>query len=187
MLAVGPVQYVQGNGEVATAPYAEALDSGVEIGPNQSFDYYYATMASVAKGWIFDFRRNGCFDHHEILGDWVNVSDRYIGLAFLINGQTHYGWARFSVQVGYVYVNATLTGYAYETSTGESIKAGQTKEAADDSTNENFDPDASLTNPIPDTSRPASLGTLALGARGIPLWRRKEPEWSSIGVPAVKN
>jgi hypothetical protein len=31
-----------------------------------------------------------------------------------------------------------------------------------------------LTNPIPDIPQPASLGILALGAQGVPLWRRKE-------------
>jgi hypothetical protein len=66
---------------------------------------------------------------------------------------THYGWTRLSVQAGNVYINATLTGYSYETIAGKSIKAGQTKEAANDPTNEDFGPGASLPNPIPDTSQ----------------------------------
>lgn len=35
-------------------------------------------------------------------------------------------------------------------------------------------PMLSLTNPIPDTPQPASLGMLALGAQSVPLWRRKK-------------
>jgi hypothetical protein len=66
-------------------------------------------------------------------------------------------------------VAAALTGYAYETIPGKSIVAGRTKDSEDD-----FVPDASLANPIPETPQPASLGMLALGAQAVPLWRRKE-------------
>jgi hypothetical protein len=55
-------------------------------------------------------------------GLWANggkgVKDRYLGFKFAIYGKTHYGWARLNVKVGYsdeVYINAALTGYAYET------------------------------------------------------------------------
>lgn len=71
-------------------------------------------------------------------------------------------------------ITATLTGYAYETIPGKAIKAGQKKEAAGDSTNDDFGPDASLTNPISDKPQPASLGVLALGAQGVVLWRREQ-------------
>jgi hypothetical protein len=71
-------------------------------------------------------------------------------------------------------MSVTLTGYVYETIPGKSIKTGRTKGPADDPTNDEFSPGASLTNPISDTPQPASLGMLALGAQGVPLWRRKE-------------
>ena len=111
-------------------------------------------------------------------GNWARVTNRYLGLKFKINGKTHYGWARLSVQISsdYRQITATLTGYAYETIAGKSIKAGQTKGPADDSTNQDFGPGASITNPIPDTPQPASLGMLALGAQGVPMWRRKETQ-----------
>jgi hypothetical protein len=108
-------------------------------------------------------------------GYWCNVKNRYLGLAFKIKGKVHYGWARLNVTIGTHHVRATLTGYAYETIVGKSIKAGQTKETADDPGNAEFGPGSSLTNP-PDTPQPASLGMLALGARGVPLWRRREYE-----------
>jgi hypothetical protein len=64
--------------------------------------------------------------------------------------------------------------YAYETVPGKSIKAGQTKGAADEWDEEAFDTGASVMSPISRTPQPASLGILALGAQSVPLWRRKE-------------
>jgi hypothetical protein len=112
-------------------------------------------------------------------GPWLSVTERYLGLSFQVKGWSHYGWARLNVQYhvsrdGFDYFIATLTGYAYETIAGKSIKAGQKNEAADDPTNEDFDSGASLTNPILDTPQPTSLAMLALSAQGVPLWRRKE-------------
>jgi hypothetical protein len=156
-----------------------ALARGVEIGPEQNFEFDNSYMAFVRSGF-FHGEFGACEDRHDIVGDWVNVSNRYLGLVFQIKGKTHYGWARLSVQVGYVYINAALTGYAYETITGKSIKAGQKTEADDftinpDSLNrDDFGPGGFLTSPVPDLPQPASLGMLALGAQGVPMWRRKE-------------
>jgi hypothetical protein len=108
-------------------------------------------------------------------GYWFNVANRYLGLKFKIDNQFHYGWARLSVQfVNRSDVTITLTGYAYETLAGKSIKAGQMKEAEDDPTNEDFSPNAFPTSPIPDDPHPATLGALALGAPGVSIWRGKE-------------
>jgi hypothetical protein len=68
-----------------------------------------------------------------------------------------------------------LTGYAYETVPGKSILAGQTQEAEHEQVDDN--PGGSFLtnpNPVPDNPQPASLGMLALGFQGVPLWRRKE-------------
>jgi len=92
-------------------------------------------------------------------------------MSFKIHGKTHYGWARMSVQAGYVYINATLTGYAYETIPVKSIKAGQTKGKPDDAIVKSSN--ASLTAPAPE---PATLGMLALGAPSLAIWRREEVE-----------
>jgi hypothetical protein len=51
---------------------------------------------------------------------------------------------------------------------------GPLDEWNDEWNQEDFGPGASLTGPIPDTPQPASLGMFALGAPGLPLWRRKE-------------
>jgi hypothetical protein len=64
-------------------------------------------------------------------------------------------------------VFATLTGYAYETIPNEPIIAGKT-EGPDDAGAEES---RNLSAP-----EPASLGTLAMGAPGLSIWRHKEHE-----------
>jgi hypothetical protein len=138
---------------------ASALERGARI-PKNRFSHR-ALMASACTAII-------CTKYSS--GKWINVTNRYVGLKFRIHGKFHYGWARLTVQVQYpATITATLTGYAFETIPGKSIKAGQTKEA-DDQVNQDSGPGASLTKPIPDTPPPASLGALAMGA----IWRRKE-------------
>jgi len=110
-------------------------------------------------------------------GAWANggkgFKDHYLGLKFLIDGRLHYGWARLTTTGGWPYL-AVLTGYAYETIPGKSIIAGQKKEALVEADEEDPGAGASLANPLPDVPLPTSLGMLALGARGVPLWRRRE-------------
>ncbi|MGA8763663.1 MAG: hypothetical protein WB562_12425, partial [Candidatus Sulfotelmatobacter sp.] len=49
-------------------------------------------------------------------GPWNNVKDRHLALRFLVEGKTHFGWARLSVSVKPMgcKIKAVLTGYAYE-------------------------------------------------------------------------
>jgi hypothetical protein len=117
-------------------------------------------------------------ERHDLLSvfrAWANggkgFKGHYLGLKFLINGKVHYGWARLNTTGGPA--GTVLTGYAYETVPGKAIIAGQRK-GADEPGEADFGSGAYLTNPIPDTPHTASLGMLALGAQGVPLWRRKE-------------
>jgi hypothetical protein len=112
--------------------------------------------------------------HTRTLGRWVNVSDRYLGLKFKINGKFHYGWARLNVKVlrGQFKITATLTGFAYETIPGKAIIAGATK-GPDDA-----EPAASLHSPTPE---PAALGMLAVGAPGLSICRREESAAAPLG------
>jgi hypothetical protein len=117
-----------------------------------------------------------------IYGQWANggkgVKYRYLGLLFIIKGKVHFGWARLNVFFSKGRVvglfSGTLTGYAYETIPGKAIITGRTKGPDNEWGKEDFLPGASVANPIPDTRQPASLGMLALGAQGVPVWRRKE-------------
>jgi len=113
--------------------------------------------------------RSDCSQSHS-WGPWVNVNKAYVGLKFLIKGKVHYGWAR--IKMTHVHVGAILTGYAYETIPNKRIYTWPIK--TDNVEESDSGPGASLTNPIPATPQPASLGILALGVPGVPLWRRKE-------------
>jgi hypothetical protein len=89
-------------------------------------------------------------------GQWRNVnSRRFLGIKFLISGETHFGWIRFSSSVTSRLdgARATVTGYAYETVPNKPIIAGLCKDGL----------------PAPEgLMEPASgsLGRLAAGAGG---------------------
>jgi len=143
---------------------AFALKAGSTIGGTQPFIYSSPTVLKAAgpDGFSTGYWR---YPHQS----------RYLGLKFKINGKTHYGWARLKALCWVT----TVTGYAYETIPYKAIKAGETHGSDDmETTPDTMDLDdpgagASL-NPIPDKPQPVSLGILALGAQGVPLWRRKE-------------
>jgi len=91
-----------GDGAEGTPP--TPLKGGQPIGPNQQFSTGTQTMY------------------------WPKGQIRYLGLSFLINGETHYGWAKlqiFIIYFGPPKLELRLTGYAYETVPGMPINAGQ--------------------------------------------------------------
>jgi hypothetical protein len=103
------------------------------------------------------------------LGQWYNVHHRYLGAKFSIKGKTHYGWVRLNVTLHSGGFDAVITGYAYETIPNKSIITGKTDGPADENTIDG--PDAALTTP---TAESATLGLLALGSRGLSIWRRED-------------
>ena len=95
---------------------AVAMKAGMRIGPKRAFHPGLEMMATI-----------GTHSSRGPGGSWINVKNRYLGIKFEINRETHYGWARLSVQVQLPFtLTATLTGYAYETVPNKSIVAGQT-------------------------------------------------------------
>jgi hypothetical protein len=151
--AVGVTSYIS----------ALALEGGSTIGPDAPF--VSESGARMAGTVARRFR----------LGYWFVSGARFLGVRFQINGKTHYGWMRLvnSSQNG-----ATLTGYAYETIPGKPIRAGYRRDDDDltrepqDGTPDESVPMSSLGPQAPPPSESGSLGMLALGAEGIPLWRR---------------
>lgn len=137
-------------------PYsAAALKAGAPIGPKQPFrplEIRMATTGSYGSGPYSG-------------GPWINVSDRYLGLKFEINGEFHYGWARMTVMDGFGEV--LLTGYAYETIPNKPLKAGQTSETPDAGETE-----SPISWAVP--ARGSSLGMLARGAEALEVWRKEE-------------
>jgi hypothetical protein len=140
--------------DTSSGYFAAALQAGVSVGKNGKL---FETRANMDFGGI----AGGC------AGPWKNAKDRYLGMKFIIQGKLHFGWARLNVSCNphNYQTTAVVTGYAYETIPGKSIRTGATK-GPDDG-----EPTASFTMP---TSEPAALALLAMGSPGLSLWRRKE-------------
>jgi len=64
------------------------------------------------------------------IGDWQNVTDRYLGLKFKIGNDWHYGWARLDVAQNAA--SFTLKDYAYEKHPNKKILAGVKISAIDE-------------------------------------------------------
>jgi len=152
---------------------ASALRAGAQIGPKGNFSVRSPFMAEEHFGRIGS--------QYSDLGPWAGkgegVRNRYLGLKFVVNGEVHYGWARFTVtleherQVGDVV--GTLTGYAYETVPDKPITAGRITGSdviIEQSETGEVTPSAPLVDPAP---APATLGLLAKGAIALDLWRRE--------------
>ena len=148
LLSIKPVN--SSNQIMGSGGQAAALKAGSSIGPSGQFGQNNLMASDICYSSSGDFR-----------GSWVTsggkgLQSRYLGLKFIVNGQTHYGWARLNVTLGPpCNISGRLTGYAYETTPNKPIVAGKTK------------------GPDVVTVQPASLGNLARGASSIPTWRVK--------------
>jgi len=162
-----------GNAVEGSNAEAAALIKGAPIGPGQHFIVAASSYAGERMAVATCTVEGGC----RTSGPWVNVTDRYLGLKFQISGKTHYGWARLKVAAGNSQVTAKLTGYAYETISNKTIRAGQTSGNADASQSE---PESAGSGRVPAVSatpvsagvQAASLARLALGAQSASLGRR---------------
>jgi len=163
-----------GNAMEGSKLLAAALKKGALIGPHQPFisnTSYFAIMFRASCSI-----EAGC----STVGQWGNVSNRFLGLKFQIKQKTHYGWARLSVEVQQDRnIVATLTGYAYETIENKGIHAGQTVSEADLAADEpntaqslGIDSAAAVAASASTTTQAASLGRLAFGARAVSLRSR---------------
>jgi len=133
-------------GEIGTngRHFASALTRGARIGAGAGFIKGGEHGETMVASWHQDLSSGPS-------GRWADVTNRYLGLKFKIDGQTHYGWARMTVGVNYCRINATLTGYAYETIPNKPIIAGQTHGKDD-----------------------ATLGRLAQGASGLSAQKQQK-------------
>jgi hypothetical protein len=135
--------------------HGDPLPAGVRIGPKGAFVGYASMAANVTvSGESFS---NGA---------WKQATNRYLGLKFSVNGETHYGWARLTVTAKHGII-ATLTGYAYETIPNKAIMAGETSGAADASAGGPEQMSAPSTPPV-------TLGMIARGADALAIWRRDD-------------
>lgn len=127
---------------------AAALPVGAMIGNQQSFQTatYYGGVSMA-----FGFAYGSLSDQG---GPWINATNKYLGLKFLIDGQVHYGWARLTVG-NYKFNDrtVTLTGYAYETVPGRMLHAGEKPKENNETESQEID-----------SAPESTLGILALGA-----------------------
>ena len=115
-IAINAYQSASGNGFLGSAPnytYPFALDAGDTISSGQTswFDGVNGTMNYVS-----------CYNG---IGssNWCGVTDKYLGLRFTVGADQFYGWARLDVnQAGDQFI---LKEYAYNSTPGEAINAGQ--------------------------------------------------------------
>ena len=104
-----------------TSTNAGALQNGVTVNYGQSF---YAGTAVMA-GLDWGFCGTG------VLGEWLNLPNRYLGLQFKdAANNVHYGWAKVSTtayvdQYGTLHASTVLSGFAYETTPNQGILTGQ--------------------------------------------------------------
>jgi hypothetical protein len=144
------------DGFCATALYAMGGASGGNYveGLRRIFDFAYALKprqrigsTKPFMGFAMYYRFRAQSTNGACSGSWAEVKNRYLGLRFIIKGETHFGWARLNVacNLGSKKIGL-LTGYAYETVPNKPIIAGRTK------------------GPDVITDQPASLGQLARGA-----------------------
>lgn len=113
---------VPASGNGAVGKPLVPLKAGAPIGPSQLF---YGGTQKMAR------LKYDC-GVLSTTGPWPRTGEtRYVGASFLINGETHYGWAAIQFFVittfGPPKLEIRLTGYAYETVPGMAINAGQTK------------------------------------------------------------
>ncbi len=139
---------VPSNQAMSTRGVKAALPIGARIGPEGKFGSN--PIMAVCDDFNGRAFRSGL---------WIDVSNRYLGVKFQIDGETHYGWVRMTVDCN----DGTITGYAYETVANQRIAAGVFPSAGADSGSS-----AEQKPPIPE---PATLGALAAGAVGLPRWR----------------
>jgi hypothetical protein len=146
-----------GNGVRLAGFQAAAGFFGVPVGPGEKFGGSFVGLYYKVFGY-------GNSSSYGVDGPWANVSNRYMGVKFVIAGTTHYGWVRMTTSKS---AAPLITGYAYETTPNTSIKDGAISGPAKVS---GLEP-AEMLAPKP---QPASLGLLAHGSDGIAIWRREE-------------
>jgi|SRR5580698_3943089 hypothetical protein len=169
-LPIGQGNQVRGH-TVGGQAYASALFADAPVGPNGQFLAGSGEMAELS---FLGGARHGKARHPASVSctaPWANVTQRYLGLKFVITGEVHFGWARINVTCSRdgSAIIGLLTGYAYETVANRPILTG--REQYDD----DFDSAAQedRTSPEAVTVQPAGLGRLAQGASGMSAWRNK--------------
>jgi hypothetical protein len=119
------------------------LTTGMEIGPNNNFVDGGLLVRSV-----LSHRERS---HHRKEACAGPFADRtaYLGVRFVISGETQFGWVRTSITCEGTAFSGTISGYAYNTIANQPLRAGATR---------------SGTPAQRDAAVPGTLGVLSLGS-----------------------
>jgi len=137
--------------------YASMLKRGDKIGPSAHFSSQDNTDVEAERKIVNSTTGSSTWHTYGNFGG--NPSNTYVGVRFLIDGETHYGWVRLTVGSGALGMAGTITAYAYETEANKRILAGI--------------PENGEAVVINDESKKPSLGALAAGAEGLARWRNR--------------
>jgi hypothetical protein len=105
---------------VGSYTYPLALNNGDTI--KSTFQFNTGTSQSMAS----------YFGSSYSYGNWIGVSDKFIGLQFYIGSQLHYGWARLDVSA--TANQFTIKDYAYNATPNDYIIAGEMGVGIDENT-----------------------------------------------------
>lgn len=112
--AVSPVNAVIGSMSSlwANTPLPYALNNGDSI-------------SGTTPGWQYGsiFRQYLAVDNSPVTGNWGGLSDKFLGIKFKIGTNTHYGWARLSLDAAISML--TIKDYAYQATPDLGIVAGE--------------------------------------------------------------
>ncbi|GEM_PF-3540745 len=100
-----------------TYPYA--LNSGNMISSNAD-GVFFNNSNTNSLNWNYGFSYFG-YTYSVNDGNWVGVTDKYLGVKFDISGETHYGWVRLDVNEDSSFI---VKDFAYEATPNTGILAG---------------------------------------------------------------
>jgi hypothetical protein len=148
---------VFGEGSVASA-----LRIGAKVGPGGKFPGGQKMVsANDINSYLSDLSARGPWRTAQIGSN--TIRNHFVGFKFLIQGEIHFGWARFTVSIKKAAkIAPVLTGYAYETQPNTPISTLIVVPSAD-------------SEPEKSGAQPATLGLLAGGADGLAAWRKRAP------------
>ena len=112
------------NAVCGTKGNASAFQPGIKVGSSAKFG-----VGKLLMGKEFDFFEDcgGSYvTDYGSTGNWKQATRLFLGFKFTIQGQVHYGWARFNVSATFKGMYAALIGYAYESDPNVPIVTGQT-------------------------------------------------------------
>ena len=99
----------------AILPYGSALDAGALV--SASADFLGDSSSNPGNVAFLNSIYSGA-----TYGQFADVTDKYLGFSFDVDGNTHYGWMRLDGTVGPV--TLTIKDLAYNSTAGESIETG---------------------------------------------------------------